>query len=112
MKYYIDAGANIGTTLDLFFTKYPDPEGFNIILFECNPDLIPTLKDSVVRTRSRISVNSHKWVTSELKRDFFNAGQGTIKEEAVWIRDGEVDFYLDKKGRSSLGSTLIKEKQS
>ncbi len=82
-KYYIDAGAYTGDTLDLFLSKYPNSDEFKIILFECNPVLVSKL----------ISV-----VNENI----------TLEDKAIWIYDGEINLYLGSE--SDLSSSLIREK--
>ena len=63
---FLDCGANVGQSIDLFRNKYPDANKYEIYSFEPNPQCVQYFK--------------HKNV------EFFNI--------AVWVRDEELDFYL------------------
>ena len=83
-KIFIDAGANIGQSVDNFIKNWNDWEDYEIHCFECLPKLF----------------NSFDRFKENPKFTFHN--------EAVWIEDGTIDFYIG----SNIGSSLIKEKKT
>lgn len=80
---FIDGGAHIGETVNSFFkSKLYLKYPWEIFSFEPNPNLA-----YLIPIKPRM----------------------TVLDKAIWISDGEIDFYLSKHGR---GSSLIKEKKS
>ena len=81
-KIFIDAGANVGNSIQLFLDKYPSAEEFTIHSFEANPKLHTPL---------------------DKYRD-----RATIHHEAVYRKDTTLKFYLG----GSLNSSIRKDKTS
>ena len=71
---FLDCGANVGQSIDLFRNKYPYANKYEIYSFEPNPQCVKYFE--------------HKNV------EFFNT--------AVWIRNEELDFYLGDIQSSSI----------
>lgn len=92
-KVFVDCGGHQGQSVrgflySLGFKHIEDPTEFTIYSFEPNP------------------------AVSEKYRDREDI---VFSDAAVWIYDGEIDFYVDSHiwaGIPSLGSTLIREKDS
>ena len=80
-KIFIDAGANDGSSVELFRKAFKDHDEYDIYSFEPNLEFENKLKEKDIH----------------------------YSMSAVWIFDGEVEFYVDS-NRRMLGSTLIKEK--
>ena len=80
-KIFIDGGAASGMSVDLFRRHWKDNKEYEIHSFECHP---------------------------RFKNDMDNINNIIFHDEALWIYDGEIDFYSG----DWLSSTLIKEKQT
>ena len=80
-KILLDCGANTGQTKDWFIKNYKDGNEYEIHCFEPNPDLSHHFKDENI----------------------------IFHQKAVWIKDGEKDFYIKS---NILGSSIYKEKTS
>jgi FkbM family methyltransferase len=82
---YLDLGANDGLTIRRFCNDHP---GFFVFAFEPAPKL-----------------------AEKLRKDFCGPGSGIhIMEYAVWIVDGQLDFYLGS--ANDVSSTLLKGKKA
>jgi FkbM family methyltransferase len=81
---FLDCGAHEATSLRAFFNHYPQPDTWHIWSFEPNTALNPFF---------------------ELYRQY---KLFQLENKAVWIYDGEIDFYLA--GVSPSGSTLFPDK--
>lgn len=82
---YLDLGANHGSTIRQFRQDNP---GYFVVAFEPNPKL-----------------------AERLRADFVGSEPGVqIMEYAVWILDGQLDFYLGRE--SDMSSTLLPGKKS
>ena len=79
-KIFIDCGAHSGISVDLFRKHWKDHSEYEIYSFEANPILEKQLSERNVHHSMK----------------------------AVWIYDGDVDFYVG----SSFSSSLIKEKRT
>lgn len=84
-KIFIDAGANIGQSVDNFMKNWKDWEEYEIYSFEC----LPKLHSHFDRFESNPKFN--------------------FRKEAVWIYDGEIYFYSDG---GNMSSSLLKEKKT
>ena len=82
-KIFIDAGANIGQSVNNFMKYWKDWEEYEIYSFEC----LPKLQFHFDKFKSNPKFN--------------------FRKEAVWIYDGEIDFYP---AGGSASSSLLKEK--
>lgn len=80
-KVFIDCGANNGSSIELFLSKYPNASKFEIHSFECNPKLVQQLNQKY----------PHK-----------NFPSIFIYNKAVSIKDGESNFYIGNHLSSSL----------
>lgn len=85
-KIFIDAGANIGQSVQNFINKWSDWKEYEIHSFEPRPDLEPHF--------DRFKPN-----------DKF-----TYHNEAVWVDDSGVEFYLSQ--TQNFGSSILAEKKS
>jgi len=75
----VDGGAHVGETVaDFEKSKLFSEHPWEVFSFECNPDLI-----------SRIPPRPYL----------------TVLNKAIWVHDGEIDFYPEKKGDT--GGSLI-----
>lgn len=81
-KVFIDGGANIGNSIDLFHSKYPNSSEFEIHSFEPNPQLWNKLREYEDRA--------------------------TLYQKALYKADTVLKFYLG----SSLSSSIRKDKNS
>jgi FkbM family methyltransferase len=88
-KIFIDGGARIGESIEYFLDKREDLIGCDVYFFECNVDHINTLKE--------IQKNNKKY-------NFF------VSDNAVWIEDGQKDFFISIDQWGDLGCTLDKDK--
>jgi len=84
-KVYIDCGAHKGNTIKKFVLSKYYSSDFEIFAFEPNPHS---------KVHKRYGKNE------------------TVYQKAVWIRNGEIPFYITKEKRGSQAGTLIKEKSS
>jgi len=82
-KIFIDGGANIGQSTRSFLKQWPESETFEIYMFEPKP-------------------------TRRLKKTNEAFKNVELLPAAVWIYDGEIDFF--EKATGSQGNTLIHEK--
>lgn len=89
-KIFIDGGARIGETVDVFLNKREDLKGCDVYLFECNPNHIDTLK-----------------TLSETNKDY----NFIVKNEAIWIEDKIMDFFISTDIWGDLGCTLDPSKR-
>ncbi len=80
-KIFIDAGAYIGDSIEKFQEIEKDHDDFEIHAFEANPEL---------------------W-------HHFDNLDVILHKNAVWIEDGEVDFYI---GKNDVSSTIVQDKVS
>lgn len=85
-KVFIDAGANMGQSIENFIKHWNDWRDFDIHSFEANPRLVTYFE----KYKDVKNIN------------FYN--------KAVWIYDGEVEFYLCNEGNHS--SSIIGTKIS
>jgi FkbM family methyltransferase len=76
-KIFIDCGANMGQSVDNFIEKWTDCKDYTILSYEANPRL-----------------------ASYFDR-FANLKNFKFKQEAIWIYDGVIDFYLCNSGNAS-----------
>ena len=84
MNIFIDCGGNIGQSIDYFKnTKLYSPD---FIIYSFEP--VPMLNEK-----------------------YKNRKDIVFSDKAVWIKDGEIDFYIGKT-HGGVGSTLKKEKWS
>ena len=88
-KIFIDGGARIGESIEYFLDKREDLEGCDVYFFECNFDHIETLE--------KIKNNNKKYN--------FN-----VREEAIWIEDSNMPFYISIDMWGDLGCTLDSDK--
>lgn len=84
-KIFLDCGGNKGQSIRLFKQSKLYSSDFEMYSFE------PVMK----------LANKYKDMPDVI-----------FSEAAVWIYDGEIDFYLDLARRRAEGSTLLKEKKS
>ena len=77
-RVLIDCGANVGAVLEDFIKTRP---GYEFYAFEPNSDLIPQIREKV-RNYPEVRV--------------------TVYDQAVWVHDGVVDFYLGHHETSTL----------
>lgn len=84
-KIFIDGGARIGETIDVFLKKRPDLLGCDVYLFECNLDHYDTLNQ----------------IKDENKDYNF-----IVRTEALWDTNGEENFYISIDRWGDLGCTL------
>lgn len=80
---FLDCGANIGNSVDMFLDKYPKANQYEIFSFEANP--------------------KQKKFFENKKTNFFN--------KAVWVKDGTLRFYLGKSEKSE-SSSVYKHKKT
>ena len=78
MKIFIDGGANVGQSIRSFKKNFSDWLDYEIHSFECNPKLIPQL--------------------TEYKE------YATIYENALWVKNEELIFYLNGDNKTDGGS--------
>lgn len=83
-KIYIDCGGYDGDTVELFIKNYPEANQFKIFCFEPNPELF-----------------------EKIKKNTSNHENIVIYNKAVWIEDGEKNFFLAKNPQ---GSSLLSNK--
>lgn len=88
-KIFIDGGARIGESIEYLLDKRKDLEGCDVYFFECNSDHIETLYE--------IKKNNRKY-------NFH------VREEAIWIEDGIMPFYISVDKWGDLGCTLDSSK--
>lgn len=82
-KIFIDGGSHSGESIDKFKEVFPEAEEYKIYCFEPNPKYRDVL----------------------LKRNV------TLFQSAIWINDGEINFYgTDAPGRKDVGCTVTEEK--
>ena len=81
-KVFLDAGANIGSSIDLFLNKYPNSNEYEIFSFECNPKLVNILNKKYSK-------------------------KATIIPFAVYNREDTLDFYIGADVSSTLRSDKI-----
>lgn len=89
-KIYIDGGARIGESLDMFLKHRKDLLGCDVHFFECN--------DAHLETLLKIK---------EENKDY----NFSIHSEAIWSEDGEMDFFISIDRWGDLGCTLKPEKR-
>lgn len=89
-KIFIDGGARVGETLETFLATREDLKGCDAYLFECNSDHRTTLEGLQA---SYPQYNIH------------------VREEALWISNESLDFYISKDQWGDLGCTLDPSKQ-
>ena len=77
-KIFIDGGANVGSSIKLFLSKYPNAKGFEIHSFEANPNVFKTLEK--------------------------NKGNATTYNIALYNQDTQLDFYIGNSLSSSIRS--------
>jgi FkbM family methyltransferase len=82
VKYFIDCGANNGSSVRHFRKVYDRNEQYFIYSFESHP---------------------------KLAKDFSHFKNHTLISKAVWIEDGHIDFYL---GSNDHAGSLIAEKKT
>lgn len=80
-KYLIDCGAHEGKAIKSFRSKFSDAGEYIIHAFEPNPFAAKNYGEGVV-----------------------------VHDEAVWINDGEIDFYITKGKKGSPSATIYKQK--
>lgn len=85
-KIFIDAGANIGQSINNFIKNWEDWKEYQIHSFEANPRLVPYFDK------------------------FINTPNITFYNKAVWIQEGTVEFYLCNNGTAS--SSVIGTKKT
>ena len=85
-KLFIDAGANIGQSIDNFIKHWPNWNEYLILSYEANPNL----KNQFERFSSKKNIK------------FFSS--------AIWSYDGFIDFYLSTE--HNFGSSINKNKKS
>ena len=75
-KVFIDAGANVGQSIEAFYNHYPNSEEYEIHSFEASqsPDVLNPLNAAAENFRDK---------TKGVK----------VYNKAIWIHDGTVDFY-------------------
>jgi FkbM family methyltransferase len=88
-KIFIDGGARIGESLEHLLDKRDDLKGCDVYFFECNSDHIQTLNNI---------------------KNYNNNYNFFVREEAIWIEDGEMPFYISIDRWGDLGCTLDKNK--
>lgn len=84
-KVFIDGGARIGETVDMFLDKRSDLKGCDVYFFECNDSHFDTLNNI---------------------RDTNKNYNFIVRNEAIWIKDGESDFYISEDRWGDAGCTL------
>jgi FkbM family methyltransferase len=89
-KVFIDGGARIGETVEMFLNTRPDLKGCDVYFFECNNDHLDVLNN-----------------IRETNQDY----NFIIKNEAIWIEDGESDFYISIDRWGDAGCTLDPSKR-
>ena len=89
-KIFIDGGARVGESIDELLKKRPDLNGCDVYFFECNSDHIKTLND-----------------IKENNKDY----NFIIKEEALWDKNEELDFFISIDRWGDLGCTLDSTKR-
>lgn len=89
-KIFIDGGARIGETVDVLLNKREDLKGCDVYLFECNPKHIDTLKK-----------------ISETNKDY----NFIVKNEAIWVENKIMDFFISTDIWGDLGCTLDPSKR-
>ena len=87
-KIFIDAGAHSGESISYHLDKNPLLKGCKVYFFEPNPNYAEMLKQ----------MEGNK--TYEI----------IYKQEAVWIKNEELSFFISKDKWGDLGSTLLQEK--
>jgi FkbM family methyltransferase len=88
-KIFIDGGARIGESIEYLLDKRKDLEGCDVYFFECNSDHIKTLEE-IKNTNQKYNFE--------------------VKEEAIWIEDGNMPFYISIDMWGDLGCTLDNSK--
>lgn len=89
-KIFIDGGARIGESIELLLDKREDLKGCDVYFFECNEDHHEKL----------ISIKENN-----KDYNFF------IKQEAIWDKNGEENFYISIDIWGDLGCTLDSNKR-
>jgi FkbM family methyltransferase len=89
-KIFIDGGARIGETIDMLLNKREDLKGCDAYLFECNPNHKSTLEEIA---------------KSNKDYNFF------VRDEAVWVENGEMNLFISKDIWGDLGCTLDPSKK-
>lgn len=80
-RIFIDGGANIGNSIEMFLAKYPNAEEYQIHSFECNPELFSQLE-------------KYK-------------GKAILYKDALSTREGEAQFNLGEELSSTLRSDKV-----
>jgi|LauGreDrversion4_2_1035121.scaffolds.fasta_scaffold121551_2 hypothetical protein len=89
-KIYIDGGARIGESIDMFLKKRKDLLGCDVHFFECNDTHLETLLN-----------------IKEENKDY----NFTVHNDALWFENGEMDFFISIDQWGDLGCTLRPEKR-
>lgn len=84
-KIFIDGGARIGETVEVLLDKREDLKGCDVYLFECNSNHFNTL--------------------TELSRTNKNYNF-IVKNEAIWVENKVMDFFISTDIWGDLGCTL------
>jgi FkbM family methyltransferase len=88
-KIFIDGGARVGESIEIYVKNNPDLIGCDIHLFECNPNHLDKLN------------------TLQTKYPEYNM---EVHQLALWNSEGEQDFYFSIDIWGDLGCTLNKDK--
>jgi len=83
MKYFINCGAHKGIAINKFLKDVPDPEAWIIHAFEPNPYCVTEYHTGVIR-----------------------------HNDAIWINDGFINFYVGTIRKRIEGASVIKNKTS
>jgi FkbM family methyltransferase len=89
-KIYIDGGARIGESLDMFLNDRKDLLGCDVHFFECN--------------------DSHLEILTKIKEENKNYNF-IVHSDALWSENGEMDFYISIDKWGDAGCTLRPEKR-
>ena len=81
-KVFLDGGANVGNSIDLFLSKYPNSTEYEIFSFECNPKLLSILNKKYSK-------------------------KATIVPFAIYNKEDTLDFYIGADVSSTLRSDKI-----
>lgn len=89
-KVFIDGGARIGETIDIFLNLRSDLKGCDVYFFECNDSHFDVLNN-----------------IKETNKDY----NFIIRTEAIWVEDGESDFFISTDRWGDAGCTLDSSKR-